>query len=74
MHQEKFKKFSKEDKKIFRKLFKALHCPRDCEKCDKSINQCLLDIRLCLNIILRSRLVTVKKVKEKSFDSELMVS
>ena len=69
-----FKGLSKDEKKRVRKLIKIMSCDLDCDNCKKDLRECIKDIRFCLNMLLKERLESIKKNKEKQGVSEAMVS
>ena len=69
-----FKGMNKDEKKSFRKLVKIMTCDLDCKKCKKNLQQCIRDIRFCLNMLLKERLENLKKNRGKNDTLELMVT
>ncbi len=69
-----FKGMDKKEKKSFRKLVKIMSCDLDCKKCKKNLQQCIRDIRFCVNILLKDRLENMRKIKQKNESLENMVS
>ena len=61
-------------KKVLQRLFEALQCIQDCEKCDKTELQCKLDTRYCVNILLRDKYLGLIERKRKKKDADNMVT
>lgn len=55
------------------RLAKAMNCSQDCENCDKTVKECILDIRICLNVLLKAQYKKIKKQKHKSKENNSMV-
>ena len=69
-----FKGISKEKKREFRKLVKIMTCDLNCKKCKKTLQQCIRDIRFCLNMLLKDRLENLKKNRQDKTVMDEMVS
>ena len=49
-----------------KELMKVLRCPQDCEKCSKTTNDCLQDLRKSVNMLIR--LCLRRTVEEHDLD------
>ncbi|MHA1408743.1 MAG: hypothetical protein ACTSQY_00245 [Candidatus Odinarchaeia archaeon] len=58
---EKYKKLTKEEKKQFNMLFNMLKCPKDCSKCEKTIDKCLIELRSLVELLLKYQILDDKK-------------
>ena len=66
---------SKEEyQKKFKQLTKALECPMDCDKCDQTEKECLINIRICLNLLFRNELQKFRKYKRNNKKANALVS
>lgn len=52
-------------------LLDCLVCPLDCDNCEKTVKQCLRDMRITLNLLMRDFL---KKCEKMLLDNERMDS
>lgn len=49
-----------------KELMKVLRCPQDCDKCNKTINGCLQDLRKSVNMLIRISLRS--RIKEHELE------
>jgi len=69
-----FKGMTKGQKKKARKVIKIMSCDLDCEECGKTLQECVKDIRFCLNLLLRKQLKNIKNNINTKEKADSMVS
>lgn len=69
-----FKGKSLKDKKSIAKFVKAMACELDCQKCQKTNEECIKGVRICLNILMKDWLKRSTKTRQKEVSSSTMVT
>lgn len=65
-----YNKLDKKDKKKFRKVYSMLTCPKNCEKCNKTKEKCMIEMRTLIEILMKR----TTKTKGGSIDPSSMVT
>ena len=69
-----FKGMTKKQKKKAEKVIKIMSCDLDCEECGKTLQECVKDIRFCLNLLLRKQVKNIKNNIETKVEADSMVT
>lgn len=55
-------------------LVETLTCTLNCKECEKSLEQCIKDTRISVNLLMRDFLIKYKEMKLEKEEMDSMVS